>query len=83
MRRRENPNGYWFWAKRHGYGWDVPASWQGWLLMVSVGLSMLLLALIPVRLLWVGGLLIAVSTGATVWGAVRHGEPARWRWGKN
>jgi amino acid transporter len=29
---RDNPHGYWFKAKRYGWGW-VPATWQGWLVL--------------------------------------------------
>jgi hypothetical protein len=24
---------YWFPAKRYGYGWSVPTTWQGWLVL--------------------------------------------------
>jgi len=24
---------YWFPAKRYGWGWGIPSSWQGWLVM--------------------------------------------------
>lgn len=28
-----NP-GYWFPAKRHGWGWGPPVTWQGWVVMI-------------------------------------------------
>ena len=26
---------YWFPAKRYGWGWGLPCSWQGWIVMVA------------------------------------------------
>jgi hypothetical protein len=26
---------YWFPAKRYGWGWGIPRSWQGWLVMAA------------------------------------------------
>jgi hypothetical protein len=26
-------SGYWFRAKRYGWGWGLPAKWQGWLIL--------------------------------------------------
>ena len=35
---------YWFPAKRYGWGWGLPSTWEGW--VVLVGYLALLLALI-------------------------------------
>ncbi len=32
---KNNPRGYWFKARRYGWGW-VPVKWQGWL-VVAIG----------------------------------------------
>ena len=74
--------GYWFRAKRYGYGWGFPVTWQGWLvmavfLMVLLGAGKLLMpqhagAFLAVALLASTGL-IAVCYA--------KGEPTRWRWG--
>ena len=29
----QNERKYWFPAKRYGYGWGIPSSWQGWLVL--------------------------------------------------
>jgi hypothetical protein len=29
----QNERKYWFPAKRCGYGWGIPSSWQGWLVL--------------------------------------------------
>lgn len=26
---------YWFPAKRHGWGWGFPITWQGWLVLIT------------------------------------------------
>jgi len=28
-------SGYWFPAKRHGWGWGLPVKWQGWLVLFA------------------------------------------------
>ena len=34
-----NERKYWFPAKRYGWGWGIPSSWQGWLVLAAfVGL---------------------------------------------
>jgi len=30
-----NPPRYWFPAKRYGWGWGLPSTWEGWLLLVG------------------------------------------------
>jgi hypothetical protein len=76
---------YWFPAKRYGWGWGIPNSWQGWLVMAAfTGLLVLGAFLFPpgtdvgAFLLFIGipcALLIAVC-----W---LKGEPPRWPWGGN
>jgi hypothetical protein len=29
----QNERKYWFPAKRYGWGWGIPSSWQGWLVL--------------------------------------------------
>lgn len=72
----------WFHAKTYGYGWGLPASWQGWVVYIGYGL-----------LLWAGWarfgherfwffayalLLTALLLGI----CLLKGEKARWRWGR-
>jgi hypothetical protein len=72
---------YWFRAKRFGFGWGLPATWQGW---VSLG-AYVTAILGPLAFGEKGtkasvGALV-VGTPAFVYLCYRKGEPARWRWG--
>lgn len=72
---------YWFHAKRFGWGWGLPARWEGWVVMavwlVAVVAGAVLIApwrmalYVPFMFL-MAGLLI----GVCYW----KGEPPRWRW---
>jgi branched-subunit amino acid ABC-type transport system permease component len=74
---------YWFRAKRYGWGWGLPLTWQGWVVFV-VWFAVLICAiryLIPRRptaflicTLGMSLLLLAIC--------YEKGEPARWRWGE-
>jgi hypothetical protein len=80
----ENKKDIWFPAKKYGYGWGLPITWQGWLVMIcyillsvlgGVGLSyyaMALVVFIPYILL-LTCLFILIC-----W---KKGEKAEWRWG--
>ena len=71
---------YWFPAKRYGWGWGLPRTWEGWLVLAAylavVAAASLLLRDGPEKL---GALLVA--TAALLWVSVKRGEPPRWRWG--
>ena len=75
---------YWFRAKRYGWGWGLPTSWQGWVVMLVwaaglfEGLYLLRhnhyhLASRVTFILVMGAVLVLVS----YW----KGEPPKWRWG--
>lgn len=74
---------YWFPAKRYGWGWGIPATWQGWLVLV-VFVALVAGGAFVIRprehlavyLIYVGALSCALT--AVCWFT---GEPARWRWG--
>ena len=74
---------YWFPAKRYGWGWGLPITWQGWLVLAAfVVLIAAGAILFPPRL---AAYLIydaALSIGLVMvcW---LKGEPPRWRWGKD
>lgn len=77
---------YWFKAKRFGWGWGLPLTWQGWLAFglyfASAVLSLVFLT--PARCS--RGVFGAVLVGLTLllvavcW---LKGEPLRWRWGRD
>lgn len=80
----ENQEKYWFPAKRYGWGWGIPSSWQGWavllgfFVLLAVGAVLFLPRLGPVSFAFYSFLLCAVLI-AICW---LKGEPPRWRWGK-
>lgn len=80
---KDSAQRYWFPAKRYGWGWGPPTTWQGWLVIV-----IWLAVLMPVTL-WLAARnqavpLLIFITGMiavlTVIGYIK-GEPPRWRWG--
>jgi hypothetical protein len=74
---------YWFRAKRYGWGWGLPSSWQGWLVFAYYfALLGLGFALFPPAhqtaefIAYVVGLTVLLMVVCWV-----KGEPPRWRWG--
>ena len=74
---------YWFPAKRYGWGWGAPATWQGWVVLL-VWLAMMLILgpwiVQQSRPLFYAFLSLMVGTLITICWAT--GEPPKWRWGK-
>lgn len=74
---------YWFRAKRYGWGWGLPATWQGWaflilwLLVLVVGSRSI--APMSREGFW---LFFALMVAALVGVCYKKGEPPRWRWGE-
>ena len=76
---------YWFRAKRYGWGWGLPMTWQGWAVMIAfIGLVIAGAFLFPPRKLLAPYLLyvavLAIALIAICW---LKGEPLRWRWGED
>ena len=75
---------YWFPAKRYGWGWGPPRTWQGWLVLVAffallaVGAIVFLPNLETGRFLTYTALLVAVLIAI----CYVTGEPPKWRWGR-
>ena len=78
-------DGYWFPAKRYGWGWGLPATWQGWLVLAAfLGLVVAGTLLFPPDA--TPGLYfayIAVLVALLVGVCWLKGEPPRWRWGND
>lgn len=75
---------YWFPAKRYGWGWGFPATWQGWLVIaIYAGLVGIAAIVVPPSrepaLFTVSVVLLSVVLTAVCW---ITGEPPHWRWGK-
>jgi len=74
---------YWFPAKTYGWGWGLPSTWQGWLVLGGyVGLLVALCVLVSAyrHPFWFWTALMALMAGliAICWW---KGEPPKWRWG--
>lgn len=78
-----NPPRYWFPAKTYGWGWGLPRTWEGWVVLgVYLALLVALILLVPAdrrpTLFWAAlGTLIASLIAICRW----KGEPPKWRWG--
>jgi len=72
---------YWFPAKRYGWGWGLPSTWEGWVVMgtyvVSLAISAQLLPESPTRF----AISAALTTGVLIVICFVKGEPPSWRWG--
>lgn len=83
---------YWFAAKKYGWGWSVPLTWQGWLAYGAVAVTF------AVYTFWVlhgagnssidgafvtaGYCIVAAITLPVLFVVcLAKGEPLRWRWG--
>jgi hypothetical protein len=73
---------YWFRAKRYGWGWGLPVTWQGWVVFVAWFAAFIpaMIHFLPWRpvafmafALFMGLLLTAIG--------YLKGEPPRWRSG--
>ncbi len=80
---RQHPPRYWFPAKTYGWGWGLPSTWEGWLVLLAY------LILLPVAVVLfppdrnMPGFLASVLGLSSVLIAICwwKGEPPRWRWG--
>jgi drug/metabolite transporter (DMT)-like permease len=74
---------YWFPSKRYGWGWVLPSTWQGWLVLAAfLGLVVAGVFFFPPRkMLSAYVVYIVVLSIALVGICWLKGEPPRWRWG--
>jgi hypothetical protein len=78
---------YWFPAKRYGWGWGLPSTWQGWVVMAAyfallAGGWFLFFLLFPPMHAMTGFIVyVVVLTIVLTVICWRTGEPPRWRWG--
>ena len=73
---------YWFRAKRYGWGWALPATWQGWVVLAAfLALLGAGIHFLPTNAFIFFGYVGLVS-GVFVTICWIKGEPPRWRWGK-
>jgi hypothetical protein len=74
---------YWFPAKRYGWGWGFPITWQGWLVFAAFFVLILLGVLLfpPHKMPVLYIVYIVVLSAILVVICWLKGEPPRWRWG--
>ena len=78
------PSRYWFPAKRYGWGWGPPVTWEGWVVLavytvlLVLGGALFLLA----KGLVLYTLFVGVISFALLGVCYRKGEPPKWRWGR-
>jgi uncharacterized membrane protein YhaH (DUF805 family) len=75
---------YWFPAKRYGWGWGLPQTWQGWLVLLFYvsGVAAVAVAFPPRDKTLIFAVSVLILTMLFVLIAWFKGEPPRWRWGK-
>ena len=75
---------YWFPVKRYGWGWGLPATWQGWFVFLT-WIAILLSASIYLapRNLALFFTFVAAMIAAIIAICYAKGEPPHWRWGNN
>jgi len=73
----------WFPAKRYGWGWGIPACWQGWVVLCAyMGLLVMGAFYIPHRKDAVDFAIYAlVLSGLLILVCWKKGERPKWRWG--
>jgi hypothetical protein len=79
----QTSGGYWFPAKRYGWGWGFPITWQGWLVfLLFLALMCYGIYLFPPQRSLPAFLLYVFALSAAMVGVCwLKGEPPRWRWG--
>ncbi|MDE8348131.1 MAG: hypothetical protein POG74_01420 [Acidocella sp.] len=77
----QNPEHYWFRAKRHGWGWGLPLTWEGWA-SLAVFMALVVAAVVvfpPYRALVPFVVCVVALNGLLVAVCWLKGEPPRWR----
>ncbi|WP_028314325.1 hypothetical protein [Desulfatibacillum aliphaticivorans] len=74
----------WFPAKKYGWGWGIPLTWQGWAVMVGYMLLMTVGAVFltrPPHEIWFLPFTV-IATALLIFICWKKGEKPQWRWGK-
>jgi hypothetical protein len=83
---QDNPQGFWFKRKLYGWGW-VPATWQGWSVIVAYVMSILALAFTVDNNLSMQEVILPFVLPALLLTLLlilicyKKGEKPRWQWG--
>ena len=75
---------YWFPVKLFGWGWGLPVTWQGWLVLIGyVALHVLGVRFFRTHDLKGIAIYLGILTAVFITVVVAKGEkPAGWRWGR-
>ena len=72
---------YWFHAKSHGWGWGLPAVWQGWVVLGTWLLAVIAIGpWLALRSWLLFGLFIGGMAATLVATCYVKGPRPRWRW---
>jgi hypothetical protein len=74
---------YWFPVKRYGWGWGLPTTWQGWVVLTTYIALIGFGALVWPRASDTAGFVLWTTflTVLLVAGCWWKGEPPGWHWG--
>jgi hypothetical protein len=82
MSMEDKPRHYWFRAKRYGWGWGLPATWQGWVfLLVWMAVTIPLVCWVGIQNLPVAYGILTVMLAVLLIVVFTKGEPPGWHWG--
>jgi hypothetical protein len=75
---------YWFPAKRYGWGWGKPTTWQGWVVVACYAAAIAVIYRLYPPDTGVFRFFVLVVIASLVLTAIcwLTGEPPRWRWGE-
>ena len=78
----KNPQ-YWFPAKRYGWGWGIPNTWQGWLVLVAYGMALGfgIFFFPPESDSRLFVTYLSACSAVLILVCWQKGEPPAWRWG--
>ena len=73
---------YWFPAKRYGWGWGPPSTWQGWVvLLVWMAITIAVSPWLVTRSMPLFIVFQVVMVIGIIAICYAKGEPPSWRWG--
>jgi hypothetical protein len=72
---------YWFPARRYGWGWGPPSSWQGWVFLIAWIAVIFAVGRLAHNHPGLSVLFVAAMIAVMFAVYLAKGEPPRWRWG--
>jgi hypothetical protein len=72
---------YWFLAKRYGWGWGLPVTWQGWLATIIYVVALVItISLLSTQIIALS-IALVIESGLMILVCYLKGEPPSWNWG--